>query len=77
MVSCRPKTLTFEILFFRILLYRLAANSYSSFSLKTIAYKFEESGDYEKAKIIYKRLLKIRPGDEQTYRDLALIYKEN
>ena len=46
-------------------------------ALKTIAYKFEESGDYEKAKIIYKRLLKIRPGDEQTYRDLALIYKEN
>ena len=46
-------------------------------ALKTIAYKFEENGDYEKAKIIYKRLLKIRPGDEQTYRDLALIYKEN
>jgi len=46
-------------------------------ALKTIAYTFEESGDYEKAKIIYKRLLKIRPGDEQTYRDLALIYKEN
>ena len=46
-------------------------------ALKTIAYKFEESEDYEKAKIIYKRLLKIRPGDEQTYRDLALIYKEN
>ena len=46
-------------------------------ALKTIAYKFEESGDYEKAKIIYKRLLNIRPEDEQTYRDLALIYIEN
>ena len=46
-------------------------------ALKTIAYKLEESGDYEKAKIIYKRLLSIRPEDEQTYRDLALIYIEN
>ena len=46
-------------------------------ALKTIAYKLEESGDYEKAKIIYKRLLNIRPEDEQTYRDLALVYIEN
>ena len=46
-------------------------------ALKTIVYKLEESGDYEKAKIIYKRLLNIRPEDEQTYRDLALIYIEN
>tara|TARA_B100001063_G_C16682454_1_gene512542 strand:- start:63 stop:1127 length:1065 start_codon:yes stop_codon:yes gene_type:complete len=46
-------------------------------ALKTIAYKLEEGGDYEKAKIIYKRLLNIRPEDEQTYRDLALIYIEN
>ena len=46
-------------------------------ALKTIAYKLEESRDYEKAKIIYKRLLSIRPEDEQTYRDLALIYIEN
>jgi tetratricopeptide (TPR) repeat protein len=46
-------------------------------ALKTIAYKLEESGDYEKAKIIYKRLLNIRSEDEQTYRDLALIYIEN
>ena len=45
-------------------------------ALKTIAYKLEESGDYDQAKILYKRLLTIRPGDEQTYRDLALIYKE-
>ena len=46
-------------------------------ALKTIAYKLEESGDYEKAKVIYKRLLNIRPEDEQTYRDLALVYIEN
>ena len=46
-------------------------------ALKTIAYKLEESGDYDLAKIIYQRLLSIRPLDEQSYRDLALIYKEN
>ena len=28
------------------------------------------------AKVIYQRLLKIRPSDEQSYRDLALIYKQ-
>ena len=46
-------------------------------ALKTIAYKLEEIGDYNTAKIIYQRLLSIRPLDEQSYRDLALIYKEN
>tara|TARA_B100001057_G_scaffold105374_1_gene102950 strand:- start:4757 stop:6787 length:2031 start_codon:yes stop_codon:yes gene_type:complete len=46
-------------------------------ALKTIAFKLEEVGDYINAKIIYQRLLKIRPLDEQSYRDLALIYKEN
>ena len=45
-------------------------------ALKTIAFKLEEDGDYENAKIIYQRLLKIRPLDEQSYRDLALVYKE-
>tara|TARA_Y100000739_G_scaffold77174_1_gene65366 strand:+ start:9139 stop:11067 length:1929 start_codon:yes stop_codon:yes gene_type:complete len=45
-------------------------------ALKTIAFKLEEGGDYENAKIIYQRLLKIRPLDEQSYRDLALVYKE-
>ena len=46
-------------------------------ALKTIAYKLEEIGDFNTAKIIYQRLLSIRPLDEQSYRDLALIYKEN
>ena len=46
-------------------------------ALKTIAYKLEEIGDFNSAKIIYQRLLSIRPLDEQSYRDLALIYKEN
>ncbi len=46
-------------------------------ALKTIAYKLEEIGEFKNAKIIYQRLLSIRPLDEQSYRDLALIYKEN
>ena len=46
-------------------------------ALKTIAYKLEEIGEFKNAKIIYQRLLSIRPSDEQSYRDLALIYKEN
>ena len=46
-------------------------------ALKTIAYKLEEIGEFKNAKIIYQRLLSIRPFDEQSYRDLALIYKEN
>ena len=46
-------------------------------ALKTIAFKLEEIGDFNTAKIIYQRLLSIRPLDEQSYRDLALIYKEN
>ena len=43
--------------------------------LKAIAYKLEESGIYDEAKNIYKRLLKIRPFDEQSYRDMAFIYE--
>ena len=46
-------------------------------ALKTIAYHLEKIGDFENAKIIYQRLLSIRPLDEQSYRDLVLIYKEN
>ncbi len=46
-------------------------------ALKTIAYHLEKIGDLQTAKIIYQRLLSIRPLDEQSYRDLVLIYKEN
>ncbi len=46
-------------------------------ALKTIAYYLEKIGDFQTAKIIYQRLLSIRPMDEQSYRDLVLIYKEN
>ena len=46
-------------------------------ALKTTAYHLEKIGDFQTAKIIYQRLLSIRPLDEQSYRDLVLIYKEN
>ena len=46
-------------------------------ALKTIAYHLEKIEDFETAKIIYQRLLSIRPLDEQSYRDLVLIYKLN
>ena len=45
-------------------------------ALKALAFKMEEIGKIEDAKIIYQYLLDIRPNDEQSYRDLALIYKE-
>ena len=46
-------------------------------ALKTIAYHLEKIGDFQNAKTLYQRLLLIRPLDEQSYRDLVLIYKEN
>ena len=46
-------------------------------ALKTIAYHLEKIGDFQNAKTIYQRLLLTRPLDEQSYRDLVLIYKEN
>ena len=45
-------------------------------ALKALAFKMEEIGKLEDAKIVYQYLRKIRPNDEQSYRDLALIYKE-
>ncbi len=45
-------------------------------ALKALAFKMEEIGKLEDAKIVYQHLIKIRPNDEQSYRDLALIYKE-
>ena len=36
----------------------------------------EEIGKLEDAKIVYQYLRRIRPNDEQSYRDLALIYRE-
>ncbi|SEE56294.1 hypothetical protein SAMN04487765_3130 [Tenacibaculum sp. MAR_2010_89] len=43
--------------------------------LKALAYKFEEYKLYEYAAFIYKEILKLRPEDIQSYRDLALVYE--
>lgn len=44
-------------------------------ALKALAYKLEELEKYEFAKDIYERIAVLRPSHEQSYRDLALIYK--
>jgi len=43
--------------------------------LKALAYKFEEYELYEFAIYTYKEILKLRPEDIQSYRDLALAYQ--
>ncbi len=43
--------------------------------LKALAYKFEEYKLYKYAVYIYKEILKLRPEDIQSYRDLALVYE--
>ena len=45
-------------------------------ALKTLAFKLEERGEYEKAKIVYQRIAAIRPNDAQSYMSLANIYKK-
>ncbi|PTM11270.1 MAG: hypothetical protein DA407_01890 [Bacteroidetes bacterium] len=45
-------------------------------ALKTLAFKLEERGAYEKAKIVYQRIAAIRPNDAQSYMSLANIYKK-
>tara|TARA_B100001142_G_scaffold249981_1_gene250053 strand:- start:424 stop:1419 length:996 start_codon:yes stop_codon:yes gene_type:complete len=49
----------------------------NSKALKAIAYKMESIGENISAESIYEHLVKIRPKDEQSYRDLALIYTKN
>ena len=46
-------------------------------ALKILAYKLEERGKVKEAKKIYQRILTLRPGHAQSYRDLALIYQDN
>lgn len=43
--------------------------------LKALAYKFEAYELYDYAVFIYKEVLKLRPEDIQSYRDLALAYE--
>ncbi len=45
-------------------------------ALKTLAFKLEERGDYEKAKGVYQRIAALRPQDAQSYMSLANIYKK-
>lgn len=43
--------------------------------LRALAYKFEEYKQYQSAVYIYKEIVKLRPEDIQSYRDLALAYQ--
>lgn len=44
--------------------------------LRVLGYKLEEANNYGLAAYIYKQVLKLRPEDSQSYRDLALVYQE-
>lgn len=44
-------------------------------ALKTVAYKLEELKQFEQAKLIYQQIATLLPNAAQSYRDLALIYK--
>jgi len=41
--------------------------------LKVLAYKYEEQGNLKLAAFVYRQVLKLRPEDAQSYRDLALV----
>ena len=44
-------------------------------ALKVAAYKLEALGKYEHAKLVYQRIATLLPNSAQSYRDLALVYK--
>ena len=44
--------------------------------LRVLGYKLEEANNYGLASYIYNQVLKLRPEDSQSYRDLALVYQE-
>ncbi|MCK5400293.1 MAG: carboxypeptidase-like regulatory domain-containing protein [Flavobacteriaceae bacterium] len=44
--------------------------------LRVFAYKLEEGNNFGLAAFIYKQVLKLRPEDSQSYRDLGLAYQE-
>ena len=44
--------------------------------LRVLGYKLEEGNNYGLASFIYQKVLKLRPEDSQSYRDLALVYQE-
>jgi tetratricopeptide (TPR) repeat protein len=43
-------------------------------ALKALAYKQQSSGDFLGAQLTFERLLKLEPGNSQSYRNLALAY---
>lgn len=45
--------------------------------LKTVAYSFEEIGEFDKALKVYKQIFKLRPSYGQSFRDLAHSYLKN
>lgn len=48
----------------------------NSKALKTLAFKLEEVGHLDTAKLVYERIAELRPYDAQSHRDLANIYQE-
>ena len=46
-------------------------------ALRALAFKMEELGKNKDAEFVYEQIAKLRPKDEQTYRDLARIYALN
>ncbi|MEM1002595.1 MAG: carboxypeptidase-like regulatory domain-containing protein [Bacteroidota bacterium] len=49
----------------------------NSNALKTLAYKLDDYGFYDRSIFVYEKLLEQNPDDIQSYRDLALAYKNN
>jgi len=46
-------------------------------AMRTLAYLYEDAGDYENAQYAYERVLRIAPQESQGYRDLANVMVEN
>lgn len=60
----------------KVLLNTIETNSTNTPILKYIAYRFEEKEDYSNALHIYKLILKLRPKEAQSYRDIAVAYEK-
>ena len=44
--------------------------------LRVVAYMYEAVKAYDKARLMYERIVKLAPKEAQSYRDLAMIYQE-
>jgi tetratricopeptide (TPR) repeat protein len=60
----------------RILFNDVITNHNNPEQLKTLAYLLEEAKEYKLAINIYTQVLRLLPDDIQSYRDLALVYKD-